>query len=274
MVSLFKFHVLSVSENVLSKTKRLLQHLLFSALILVSGGKVNTVLYSHHCLPLTSYNLYRGFATGIFPLPNMRNRKKVKWYDPNQRGIIPIKDFKVQEGLLRILKKDLKNPNARQFEVRINSNFEETVLGCSKPRNAKGLTWLSAEYMKALTELHQLGIAHSVETYQNGVLVGGVIGVSIGSYFNTLSLFHTVNNASKVAFYHLLVKLKQDGFALHDFGNPNPWVSQFGLDVFSRDNFKMELMKAVSKPNIFTNNLPNLDFLLNPVKSKNESAIV
>lgn len=105
-----------------------------------------------------------------------------------------------------------------------------------------------------------MGVAHSVETYQNGKLVGGVFGISINGYFATLSLFHSVDNASKVAFYYLLLKLRDDGFKLHVSGDANTWFTQYGSINISKDEFRKDLVKATMAPVTFSANVPRLEF--------------
>lgn len=114
--------------------------------------------------------------------------------------------------------------------------------------------------MKVVLELHNMGVAHSVETYQNGVLVGGVFGISINGYFVTLSLFHTVDNAAKIAFYYLLVKLRDDGFKLHVSGDANTWFSQYGAINVSKNEFREQFMKAITTPLVFSNKVPEPAF--------------
>src|SRR5690606_27578747 len=99
---------------------------------------------------------------------------------------------------------------------------------------------------------------HSVEAYQNGLLVGGVIGLSINGFFVTLSLFHTVDNASKIAFCYLLQKLKDDGFKLHHCGDVGSWFIQYGMVPIERERYRKELMLAVTRPVIFSSNIPSL----------------
>jgi leucyl/phenylalanyl-tRNA--protein transferase len=235
--------------------KRNLQSILFNSLCKVSGNKENALMWANSQFGISPYLLYSGFAQGFLVLPNMRNHQIIDCIDPEIRGVMPIEDFKIQDGLHKLLKKEQER-EIKEFEVKIDQNFEETIIACSKPRDKKAITWLSDDYIKAAVALHKLGIAHSIETYQNGLLVGGVVGIAINSYFLSLTLFHTVDNASKVAFYHLMEKLKAEGFKLHDLGVPNPWIQQFGMKSIRRQEFKNALLEAIATPIVFNNKVP------------------
>jgi len=178
-----------ISSNFRQSTKKALQKLSHTALTKVSGSKDKALLWSYGQFKLSPYIILQGYLQGIFPLPNMKNGKIIEWYDPEIRGIIPIQDFKIQKDLLRQLKKEkLKEPSQR-FEIRINTNFKETLIACSKPRGTKTKTWITPEYIEAATELHEMGLTHSVETYINGVLVGGVVGMAVNGSFGSFFKF-------------------------------------------------------------------------------------
>lgn len=241
--------------------KRFLQKSFYSGLAKVSGGSNNALLWSYGQFKLSPPIILQGYMQGFYPLPNMKNNQIVDWYDPELRGVIPIHEFKARNDLRRFLKKEKGKEADQQLEIKVNANFKETIIACSTPRgNKRTKTWLSSDYIKAALELHKMGMAHSVETYQNGVLVGGVIGLAINGYFSTLSLFHTVDNASKVAFYYLLLKLKNDGFKLHLAGAADAWFSQYGMINVGKDEFRADLLNALTSPVKFTHTIPELEF--------------
>jgi leucyl/phenylalanyl-tRNA--protein transferase len=249
-----------IPDNVRDQTKRLLQHMSHTALTKVSGGKDNALLWAYSQYKLSPFLIVQGYCQGMYPLPNMTHGKTIDWFDPEVRGIIPVDKFKARNDLLRVLKKEKSQPKDKKFEIKVNADFYGTIISCSKPRGEKTKTWLTPEYIKAAMELHEMGITHSVETYQNGVLVGGVLGMSINGQFVTLSLFNTVDNAGKVAFYYLLVKLKEDGFKLHVSGAADSWFTQFGSINIEKEDFRKELVKAITTPVTFTNKVPELVF--------------
>ena len=249
-----------IPETVRQPTKRMLQNLSHSALTKVSGGKDNALLWSYSQYKLTPYLIVQGYCQGMYPLPNMTNGKIIDWLDPEVRGIIPVDKFKIRNDLLRVLKKEKSQAPEKKFVIKVNANFHETIVSCSKPRGNKTKTWLTPEYINAAMELHKIGLAHSVETYQNGVLVGGVIGLSINGQFVTWSLFNTVDNAGKVAFYYLLVKLKEDGFKLHVSGAADSWFTQFGSINIEKKEFREILIPAITAPVKFSDKVPELVF--------------
>lgn len=241
-------------------TKRLLQKLLHAGFIKVSGGHEEALLWSNAQAKLNPYVIIQGFLQGTFPMPKVDNNKIFIWYDPDPRAIIPVADFKIRNDLLRCLKKEKQQELDKRFEIKVNANFEQTIINCSKPRGEKTNTWISPEYMEVMLELHKMGIAHSFEAYQNGELVGGVFGVALNGYFITLSLFRTVDNASKVAFCYLLARLKEDGFKLHISGDANSWFAQFGAVTITKDDFREELIPAITAPVTFRSKVPELVF--------------
>ena len=247
-------------ENVETSTRRSLQKLSQMALTKASGGKNDALLWSYSQFELTPFLLLKGFLQGIYPLPNMTNGKNIIWNDPEIRGIIPPQDFKIPNDLKRRLKKEKFQELDKKFEVRINTNFEQTILGCAQPRGQKTKTWLTPEYIKTVIELHKMGFTHSMETYQNNVLVGGLIGLAINGYFLGMSLFHKVDNASKIAFYYLLLKLRDDGFIVHDVGPDTEWFRQYGLLSIPRDDFRQQMVTAITSPVQFTNHVPVFEF--------------
>jgi leucyl/phenylalanyl-tRNA--protein transferase len=124
--------------------------------------------------------------------------------------------------------------------------------GCASPREGDEATWISEEIIGAYTELHHLGFAHSVETYVDNQLVGGLYGVSIGAVFFGESMFHTVSHASKVAFHYLIEILKQRDFELLDTQFINDNVRRYGAIEIPKSEYIRLLKRAVSRKARFT----------------------
>mgnify|MGYP003920047065 CR=1 FL=1 len=164
--------------------------------------------------------LIYGYSTGIFPMADSETGE-IQWYLPKMRAIIPLDGFHVPRSLRQVIKKNL-------FEIRINENFEAVMRGCATDRGDQRGTWISEEMIEAYCELHKMGYAHSVESYQDGKLVGGLYGVSIGGAFFGESMFYRVSNASKVALYYLVERLKARQFTLLDSQFINDNVARFG----------------------------------------------
>ncbi|WP_207532383.1 leucyl/phenylalanyl-tRNA--protein transferase [Desertivirga arenae] len=235
-----------IPDKVRASIKKRTQDSLFSALSKVSGGRHKALLWTYSNFEMNAYSiLLRGYFQGLIPLPNMSNGQFVEWHDPEYRGIVPIEDFRARGDLMRVLKKNQSLTDEKRFIVKINTDFKKTIESCAKPRKRTKRTWLTPAFIEAAMQLHDMGIAHSIETYQNGELVGGVIGFAINGYFGDITLFHFVDNASKVAYYHLLLKLKESGFTLHDSGWGNTWFSQFNLINMHREEFKRNLTQAM-----------------------------
>lgn len=245
--------------SILRPTRELLIQFFSTGLNKVLKGKENVLLWSYSQFDLSPFMIYQGYTQGRYPLPHSSDRSKMNWYDPLMRGIIPVADFKIRNDLLRRLKKENRCAENDKIQIRVNFNFKDTIFSCAMPRGTKTKTWITPEYIEAVLGLHHMGIAHSVEAYQNGVLVGGLVGLSINGFFATLSLFHTVDNASKIAFCYLLQKLKDDGFKLHHCGDVDSWFTQYGMIAIDRERYREELMKAITSPVAFTEKVPVLD---------------
>ncbi len=242
-------------------TKGLMLSALFTAHAKITGDALKSILWGYRKLELTPENIMlKGYFQGVVPLPNMSDNRKIEWHDPEVRGLVPIEDFKARKSLIRLLKKNLTAEGEDRFEVKINHNFKRTIECCAMPRKNTSRTWISKEYINAALELHELGVAHSIETYQNGVLVGGIIGYAVNGYFADITLFNIVDNASHVGYYYLLHKLRDEGFTLHDSGFGGNWFEQFGAVDTPRTEFKKQLAKAILMPAKFSNNVPELNF--------------
>jgi len=192
---------------------------------------------------LTPDILLYGYSTGIFPMADSITGE-VQWYLPKMRAIIPIETFKPPRSLRQIIKKGI-------FEVRINTAFEEVMRQCATDRGDGLGTWISEEMIRAYTELHHLGYAHSVETYKDGVLVGGLYGVALGSAFFGESMFYRVSNASKVAFAALMERLRERHFTLLDSQFMNDNVRRFGAIEIPHHVYMERLKTALLTPASF-----------------------
>ncbi|MBO0933999.1 leucyl/phenylalanyl-tRNA--protein transferase [Fibrella aquatilis] len=187
---------------------------------------------------LTADDLIYGYINGIFPMADADGT--LYWYSPDPRAVIPIGGYKPSKSLRPTL-------NKQQFDIRINANFEQVMRYCATPRSIDDSTWISAEIIEAYTDLHQMGLAHSVETYINDRLVGGLYGVAIGGAFFGESMFHHVPNASKVAFHHLILILREQQFSLLDTQFINDNVKRFGAIEISKRDYADQLKRALKQ---------------------------
>jgi leucyl/phenylalanyl-tRNA--protein transferase len=191
---------------------------------------------------LTADDLIYGYINGIFPMADSDGT--LYWYAPDPRAVIPITTYKPAKSLRPLL-------NRKQFEIRINTAFTEVMQACSQPRSADDSVWISDEIIDAYTELHQLGLAHSVETYIDNSLVGGLYGVALGSAFFGESMFHRVSNASKVAFHYLIQILRQQKFTLLDTQFINDNVRRYGALEIPKADYLKQLKVALRKKATF-----------------------
>jgi len=185
---------------------------------------------------LTADDLIYGYINGIFPMADTDG--SLYWYAPDPRAVIPIDTYKPARSLRPVL-------NQNRFEVRINTNFEQVMRHCSRPRSDDDGVWISEEIIDAYTELHHIGLAHSVETYIEDRLVGGLYGVSLGAAFFGESMFYHVSDAAKVAFHHLIMILRQQQYVLLDTQFINYNVRRFGAVEIPKANYLKQLKTAL-----------------------------
>ena len=165
--------------------------------------------------------LLRAYAAGIFPMSESRDDPHIFWVAPEVRGILPMDGFHLPKRLKRTLERS-------QFEVRCNTAFREVVAACAATDNDRKETWINAAIENAVVQLYDAGIAHSVETWSDGSLVGGLYGVALGSAFFGESMFSRVTDASKVALVHLVARLQLGKFRLLDTQFVTDHLRQFG----------------------------------------------
>lgn len=191
---------------------------------------------------LSPERLLFAYSLGIFPWYS--ENEPILWWSPDPRMVLFPENLKVS----RSLKKVLKN---KGFTVRFDTNFEDVIKNCATvPRPGQDGTWLTPEMIEAYIKLHKLGFAHSVETYLDGELVGGLYGVALGGTFFGESMFHKVSDASKVAFVHLVNKLKELNFDMIDCQQSTPHMARFGAIEIPRKEFLDKLKKSLKKPTI------------------------
>lgn len=194
---------------------------------------------------LSPLRLLNAYANGIFPWFN--EGEPILWWSLDPRLVIRPGEMKVSKSLRHTL-------NSGKFEVRADTNFSSVMEHCaSTPREGQDGTWITQEMLEAYCRLHELGFAHSFETYLNGQLVGGLYGVSIGKAFFGESMFHTVSDASKVAFYHLHQFLKTHDFKLIDCQQETAHLKSLGAYPIPRKDYLAELEELVTEPSLASN---------------------
>lgn len=161
----------------------------------------------------------------------------IAWFSPDPRAIIPLDDrFRIPHGLKRVLKKE-------KFQITFDADFGAVIRSCAK---AHGSTWISKEIIHSYSQLHKLGFAHSVETWLDNKLAGGLYGVQIGGAFFGESMFHNVTDASKVALVALVERLRTKKFILLDTQWTTPHLLQFGTYEIPKSEYMEILGKAMA----------------------------
>ncbi|SMP85849.1 leucyl/phenylalanyl-tRNA--protein transferase [Epsilonproteobacteria bacterium SCGC AD-308-E02] len=184
---------------------------------------------------LNPSRLIRAYQKGIFPW--YAKGDPIIWWSTNPRLIMELNDFKLSKSLKKSMKK---------FEYKFDTNFEQVMIECSNaPRIGQNGTWISTEIIESYSVLYGLGMAHSVESYLDGKLVGGLYGVVVGSVFCGESMFSHVSDASKSAYAVLIKHLKDWGYSFVDCQVPTEHLKSLGAKEVTRDSYLMRLEKVV-----------------------------
>lgn len=182
--------------------------------------------------------LLQAYMSGSFPMADPDEDHQIYWHTPKMRGIIPLDEtFHVPKNVARKYKRN-------DFDVYVNRNFETVIRQCQQLRIED--TWISEDIVDAYVSLHEQGYAHSFEAYQDGRLVGGLYGVSIGKAFFGESMFHLVTDASKICLVYLVEFLREHEFQLLDTQYLNPHIAQFGAYEIPHKDFLKLLNKALN----------------------------
>lgn len=186
---------------------------------------------------LSTDRLMAAYRRGIFPW--YERGGPILWWSPDPRLVLFLDELRVSRRLGRTLR-------SGRFEIRCDTAFAEVIRACAEtPRDGEDGTWITPEMRAAYTRLHQLGHAHSVETWRDGVLVGGVYGVRVGRCFCGESMFHHQTDASKVALVALVERLKAEGVTLLDCQIKSDHLVRFGAREIPRDEFIMRLTRGL-----------------------------
>lgn len=177
-----------------------------------------------------------GYCQGVFPMAVPEENNEIFWFEPEQRGIIPLDTFKPSKSLRRLVERGF-------FQVTFNQDFHQVIKECAqRPDDQK---WISDEIIEAYSGLHQMGLGISVEVWKEGLLVGGLYGVKMGLAFFGESMFHKESNASKVALVHLIQYLKREGVVLLDTQYTTPHLISMGAIEISQKEYLARLNKAL-----------------------------
>jgi leucyl/phenylalanyl-tRNA--protein transferase len=184
---------------------------------------------------LSTERLLLAYKNGIFPW--FDDDEPILWWSPPERMVVNPREYKVAKSLRNIINRNI-------FKVTFDTAFEEVITNCQsiKRRGQKG-TWITNSMLEAYLQLHQIGVAKSVEVWQDNQLVGGLYGVDLGKVFCGESMFSLVSNASKVAFVMLIQKLKDENYHLLDCQVHNNHLEKLGAFEISRENY-IKILKS------------------------------
>ena len=185
---------------------------------------------------LTPHLLLNAYYQGVFPMAH--DDGNIYWYDPNPRAIIPLDDFHVPRRLARVIRRG-------GFEVRFDFDFRAVITACAEPAEGREKTWINDQIIDSYCQLYELGFAHSVETWIDGQLAGGLYGVSLQGVFAGESMFSRAQDTSKIALVYLVEHLRSRGFVLLDTQFITPHLARFGAIEIPRSEYKTRLAKAL-----------------------------
>jgi leucyl/phenylalanyl-tRNA--protein transferase len=173
------------------------------------------------------------YCQGIFPMGNEGGT--IDWYRPDPRCIFDLQQFHVPKRLLRTYRKG-------EFEIRINQRFEEVMWACAD----RDSTWITDKIVRLYSFLNSRGLAHSVEAYQDDVLVGGLYGVAIGGAFMGESMFHHATDASKICLVFLVERMIERGYVLLDSQYATKHLATFNAQTIPRIEYEARLNYALT----------------------------
>ena len=179
--------------------------------------------------------LLRAYSIGVFPMADSRDAPEVFWVEPRRRAILPIDGFRMSRSLRKTIRSGV-------FTVTRDTAFREVVRQCAEREE----TWINAQIEQGFEDLHRLGHAHSIESWREGRLVGGLYGVKLGAAFFGESMFSIHRDASKVALAWLVARLKVGGFRLLDCQFMTEHLRSLGAVEITQKDYISSLSSALS----------------------------
>ncbi len=184
---------------------------------------------------ITPEQLLAAYAHGFFPMAEKRHSRRLGWYFPETRGVLPLEGFHVPRSLRKFLRKS-------PFRITVNRACAEVIAACAE----RSSTWINDEIIALYTELHRLGFAHSVECWEEDRLAGGLYGIALAGAFFGESMFSRAENASKAAIVHLAERLRHGGYTLLDAQYVNEHLKQFGVEEIPAEEYLRRLRQALT----------------------------
>jgi leucyl/phenylalanyl-tRNA--protein transferase len=183
--------------------------------------------------------LLRAYSIGLFPMAESAEDPNLFWVEPELRGIFPLDKLNISKSLAKTVRQD-------RFEVRFDHDFEAVIDACAAQYEGRDKTWINARIRSLYRQLFDIGRVHTVETWCDGVLTGGLYGVHLGAAFFGESMFHRKTDASKVALIHLAARLAKGGFRLLDAQFLTPHLASLGAIETPKDSYRRMLGTALA----------------------------
>lgn len=188
---------------------------------------------------LSPARLLDAYSRGIFPW--FSEGEPILWWSPHPRMVLFPAELKVSRSLRKAVAKGI-------FETRFDTAFAEVMRACAEPRDGQAGTWIVPEMVAAYTRLHELGFAHSVESWRDGRLAGGLYGILLGRVFFGESMFSRETDASKVALVKLVARLEALGVGLVDCQQATRHLASLGAREIPRREFAQRLAESIQYP--------------------------
>ena len=195
-------------------------------------------------IEITPQVLLKAYSCGIFPMAESADDPVLYWIEPQSRGVLPLESVHIPKRLARTIR-------AGRFEMRIDSDFDAVIDGCAASRPGRRSTWINVRIRQLYGALFRQGHCHTVETWVDGRMVGGLYGVALGGAFFGESMFSTETDASKVALVYLVARLVRGGFTLLDTQFVTDHLRQFGTIELDRTAFHAALETALDQTTDF-----------------------
>ena len=187
--------------------------------------------------------IIKAYSLGLFPMADNQDSLDIKFYDPDQRALIPI-DNTLGRGV-HIPRRLQRRVRQTPYLVTINRDFTAVIDACAAPSKRRVDTWINRDIRQLYIALHKMGFAHSIEVWQDEALIGGLYGVALRAAFFGESMFTRQSDASKIALVHLMARLRHGGFLLLDAQFINDHLQQFGVIEIDRADFHGRLANAL-----------------------------
>ena len=188
---------------------------------------------------LTAGRLLAAYSRGIFPW--FSEGDPILWWSPDPRMVLFPEELKVSRSLRKAVARG-------SFEIRMDTAFQSVMQACAEPRDGQAGTWIVPEIVEAYTRLHEMGFAHSVESWRDGVLVGGLYGMALGRAFFGESMFAREADASKVALVRLVARLRERDFTVVDCQQNTAHLASLGAREIPRAAFSQLLQESIQYP--------------------------